>query len=203
MRVASGARRVRPARATAVLAAAVLAAALALAGCGGGNRAASAPATFTWLHPSAAAPAGWATATLSSGTATLAYPRGWRRLQSDSGTVSAASVARNGLIVGYLNATPRQANETLSNWSTFRPTHNFKEGDRGVRVLSSATGLRFAHGRGSCVEDTYHTVRAHYREVACLVDGARGQSVVVAAATTPAWARMQGTLRQAVSAFQA
>jgi hypothetical protein len=198
----SGARPIAR-RAAAALALAILAAALAIAGCGGGERTASAPTTFTWLHPTVATPAGWATATLPSGTATLAYPRGWRRIQSDPGTVSAAKFGRNGLIVGYLNATPRQANESLQNWAVFRPTHNFKEGDRDVRVLSTGTNLGFAHGRGSCVEDTYRTVRAHYREVACLVNGARGQSVVVAAATGSAWAHMQGTLRQAISAFRA
>jgi hypothetical protein len=200
---ATATSRGRAARAAAVLAAGALAAALAVAGCGGGDRTAAAPTPFGWLHASAAAPAGWATATLPSGTATLAYPRGWRQIQSDPGTVSAASVARDGLIVGYLNATPRQADETQRNWTTFRPTHNFKEGDRGVRVLSTGTGLRFANGRGSCVEDTYHTVRAQYREVACLVHGARGDSVVVGAATTAAWPQLQGTLRRAIGAYQA
>jgi hypothetical protein len=183
----------------AVIAGAVLAA--AVAGCGGGGGTASAPSAFAWLH-ARAVPAGWAAARLPAGTATLAYPHGWRRIESDPGTVSAAALGRRGLVVGYLNATPRQANESLRNWALFRPTHNAREGDRGVRVLSAARGLRFGSGRGSCVEDTYHTVRAHYHEVACLVAGARGQSVVVAAATTSAWPRLQGTLHQAVEAFR-
>jgi hypothetical protein len=180
----------------------ILAAALALAGCGGGDHSAARPAAFAWLHPGAA-PSGWTAVRLPSGTATLAYPPGWRPITSDPGTVSAAAVGPRGLIVGYLNATPHQANESLSNWATFRPTHNAKEGDRSVRVLSAATGLRFATGRGSCVEDTYHTVRANYREIACLVAGRHGQSVVVAAATTAAWPRLQAQLHQAVGAFQA
>ena len=179
----------------------ILAAALALAGCGGGGHSTARPAAFAWLHPSAA-PGEWTALRLPAGTATLVYPPGWRPITSDPGTVSAAAVGWHGLIVGYLNATPRQANESLSNWGSFRPTHNATEGDRSVRVLSAATGLRFATGRGSCVEDTYQTVRAHYREVACLVAGRHGQSVVVAAATTAAWPRLHVQLHQAVEAFR-
>ena len=180
----------------------ILAVVLAFAGCGGGDHSAARPAAFAWLHPGAA-PSGWTAVRLPSGTAMLSYPPGWRPITSDPGTVSAAAVGPRGLIVGYLNATPRQANESLGNWATFRPMHNAKEGDRSVRVLSAATGLRFATGRASCVEDTYHTVRAHYREVACLVAGRHGQSVVVAAATTAAWPRLQAQLHQAVGAFRA
>jgi hypothetical protein len=179
----------------------ILAAALAVAGCGGGGHSAAAPSRFAWLHPSAL-PSGWTAVRLPSGTATLFYPQGWRTIQSDPGTVSAAAVGRHGLIVGYLNATPRQANESQSNWATFRPAHNAKEGDRDVRVVASARDLRFASGRGACVEDTYRTVRAPYHEVACLVDGARAQTVVVAAATSAAWPQLQGDLRQAVAAFR-
>jgi hypothetical protein len=96
-----------------------------------------------------------------------------RRITSDPGTVSAAHVDARGVIVGYLNATPQQADESLSNWAAFRPHHNAHEGDRHVRVLAAARALRFGSGRASCVIDTYGTSRAPYREIACLVQGAR------------------------------
>ena len=175
------------------VAGAILVAALALAGCGGGAAATA---------PTRSVPAGWTTLALPSRTASLAYPPGWRPIESDPGTVSAATIGRDGLIVGYLNATPRQANESLRNWATFRPRHNAQEGDRDVRVLHDTTGVPVGSGRGACVEDTYRTVRAHYHEVACLVDGQRASTVVVAAATTTAWPRMAGELRRAIAAFR-
>ena len=69
-------------------------------------------------------------------------------------------------------------------------------------VLHDTTGVPVGSGRGSCVEDTYRTVRAHYHEVACLVDGQRASTVVVAAATTTAWPRMAGELHRALAAFR-
>lgn len=175
--------------------AALLAAALAVAGCGGGS-------AGTGNAAPRSVPAGWTTLTLPSRTASLAYPPGWRPIESDPGTVSAATTGRGGLIVGYLNATPRQANESLRNWATFRPRHNAQEGDRNVRVLGTTTGVRPGLGRSACVQDTYRTVRARYHELACLVDGRRASTVVVAAATTAAWPRMAGELQRAVAAFR-
>jgi hypothetical protein len=147
-----------------------LVAALALASCGGEGHSPSHHLALAWLHPTAV-PTGWSVARLPSGTATLAYPPNWRSIASDPGTVTAAQVGAGGLIVGYLNATPRQANESLSNWSTFRPNHNAHEGDRHVHVLATARAVPFRSGRASCVIDTYRTSRAHYHEIACLVDG--------------------------------
>jgi hypothetical protein len=131
----------------------------------------------------------------------MAYPSAWRRIASDPGTVTAARVDADGLIVGYLNATPHQANESLSNWATFRPHHNAHEGDRHVRVLA-ARARPFRSGRAACVIDTYRTSRARYGEIACLVQGARGSTVIVAAATTAAWPREHVQLERAVQAFQ-
>lgn len=178
----------------------LLVAALALAGCGGGAGGPARPSELAWFH-STSVPAGWSVTRLPSGTA-MAYPRTWRRIVSDPGTISAAHVDAHGLIVGYLNATPQQANESLSNWATFRPNHNAHEGDRQVQVIAAARALRFRAGRASCVIDTYRTSRANYREIACLVDGARHSTVIVAAATTAAWPREQLQLEQAVQAFQ-
>jgi hypothetical protein len=171
-----------------------LVAALALASCGGEGHSPSHHLALAWLHPTAV-PTRWSVARLPSGTATLAYPPNWRSIASDPGTVTAAQVGAGGLIVGYLNATPRQANESLSNWSTFRPNHNAHEGDRHVHVLATARAVPFRSGRASCVIDTYRTSRAHYHEIACLVDGARGTTVVVAAATDPS--RLAPTTRGA------
>ena len=86
-----------------------LVAALALASCGGEGNSPSHRLPLAWLHPTAV-PAGWSVARLPSGTATLAYPPNWRSIASDPGTVTAAQVGAGGVIVGYLNATPRQAN---------------------------------------------------------------------------------------------
>ena len=151
------------------------------------------------MHPRAV-PAGWPVAQLPSGSATMPYPPAWRRIASDPGTVSAAQVDADGLIVGYLNATPQQADESLANWASFRPHHNAHEGDRHVRVLAART-LPFGIGRASCVIDSYRTSRAPYREIACLVQGARHATVIVGAATTTAWPRERAQLERAVQAF--
>jgi hypothetical protein len=175
-------------------------AALALASCGGGGRA-HAPSAWAWLQPDQA-PAGWSAARLSSGGARMPYPRSWRRIATDPGTISAAKVDRNGLIVGYLNATPRQADESLTSWTTFRPHHNAQEGDRHVRLLATGRDLPFTSGRASCVLDTYRTSRVRYREIACLVQGTRRSTVIVAAGTTAAWPRERTQLERAVRAFR-
>jgi hypothetical protein len=140
-------------------------------------------------------------ARLPSGRAVLAYPPGWRSIQSDPGTVSAALMGPHHLIRGYLNATPRQGNETLAGWGRFRPAHNGDEGDMNVVTDASALGLRFRTGSGSCVIDHYATVRAHYREIACLVRGSHASTVVVGAAVPRDWARLAPQLERAISSF--
>ncbi|MBV9803565.1 MAG: hypothetical protein JO130_10260 [Solirubrobacterales bacterium] len=158
------------------------------------------PPAFAWLRPEPPPP-GWTVARLRAG-ATLAVPPGWRRIRADVGTASAARVdPASGLIAEYLNSTPQQGDETLQNWSRFRPDHNLDEGDRHEQVLAAAQGLRFRSGSGSCVIDRYRTSRAGYQEIACLVRGARGESVIVAAALTAHWAQAAAVLERAVSAF--
>jgi hypothetical protein len=160
------------------------------------------PPGFAWLHP-VPAPAGWSTARLLGATV-LAYPSSWHRIHSDPGTVSAAVVEpRTGIVMEYLNATPRQGAETLQNWRRFRPDHNLDEGDRHEQVLASATGLRFRNGTGSCVMDRYRTSRTSYQEIACLVQGSHEQSVIVATALSARWAQAAPALERAVSAFLA
>ena len=63
--------------------------------------------------------------------------------------------------------------------------------------------MEFRGGTGSCLEDTYVTrIGAHkYREIACLVAGVRGSSVLVAAAPADSWDRYSTVLQQAVDAY--
>jgi len=183
-----------------LVAAVALTAALAIAGCGGAARPHSA-GPFAWLRP-AAAPADWTVGRLPSGAASFAYPAGWRSIRTDPGTFSAALLGPHHRIRGYLNATPQSGAETLDNWSTFRAAHNREEGDRDVVRESAASGLRFPSGTGSCVTDRYATTtNAHYREIACIVRGARGTSVIVAAAPPSDWSRLAPQLRRSVASF--
>ena len=189
-----------------LLRAAALVVLLALAGCGGAARegskhASGTPASFAWLRP-AAVPADWKVGTLPSRTAGLAYPPGWRPIRTDPGTFSAALMGAHDRIRGYLNATPQSGAETLANWSRFRPAHNGEEGDRKVISEASASGLRFRSGTGSCVIDRYATTTdARYREIACIVRGERGTTVVVAAAPPADWTELAPQLERAVSSF--
>ena len=200
------ARAMATATSSRLLPAAAIVAVLALAGCGGAARqgrehATGTPAPFTWLRP-AAVPADWKIGRLPSRTADLAYPPGWRSTRTDPGTFSAALLGAHDRIRGYLNATPRSGAETLANWSSFRPAHNGEEGDRNVLSEASASGLRFRSGTGSCVIDRYATTTdARYREIACIVRGARGTTVVVAAARRADWPQLAPQLERAVASF--
>ncbi|HEY6397759.1 MAG TPA: hypothetical protein VIX82_09930, partial [Solirubrobacteraceae bacterium] len=89
--------------------------------------------------------------------ATMPYPPGWARIPGDRGTATAALLDARHLFLGYLNVTPRQAEETLAGWPGFRVRHNAKEGDRKVTTLAFRMGVRFRRGHGSCVEDSYTT----------------------------------------------
>jgi len=174
---------------------AAVALAIAATGCGG-----SSSSGFGWLHPGPA-PNGWRMVALRPSGAALPVPPGWRSIRGDAGTASAAVYDAHRTIVGYLNATPRQQGESLAGWRAFRPRHNAQEGNTDVRTLASATGLRFRTGTGSCVQDSYRTSITSYREIACIVRGRRGTTVIVAAATPSRWPRLAATLEQAVSAF--
>jgi hypothetical protein len=103
----------------------------------------------------------------------------------------------------YLNATPRQGEETTANWAAFRLSHLRKDDARSARELAAAAGIRFRGGTGSCVLDSYVTTVGahHYTELACLVKGSRASSVVVAAAPTSDWSHAASLLDRAVGAF--
>jgi hypothetical protein len=156
---------------------------------------------FRWLQPQRT-PHGWKLARLPSGNATLAYPRTWRPIRTDPGTASVALLGHGRSIRGYLNLTPRQGMETLANWPSFRIEHLGDEGSTDVRLVTSAHGLAFRSGRGTCVIDSYRTSRARYREIACLVAGTRTSSVVVGAAPSKTWARQAGTIERAIASLR-
>jgi hypothetical protein len=192
--------------------------ALALGGCGGkahsssspgrssreaisgapgrSQRAASGP--FDWLHPGPS-PVGWPVASIPAGAA-MPYPPGWRRIESDRGTATAAFLNSHHQFLGYLNLTPRQSNETLTNWGRFRVEHNAAENDRSVSTLAVATGLRFRAARGTCVRDAYTTrTGTRYIELACLVSGKALSAVIVGASPPRSWPRISPLLERAIS----
>ena len=179
------------------------AAAIATAGCGAGSSGSS-PAgaeTFGFLDASPP-PRAWQESRLPDGSATLAYPSGWKAIRSDPGTVTAALRSPSGEIRGYLNATPQQGGETLSNWGHFRTDHNRDEGDVDIRTLASSRGLHFRGGRGSCVIDTYASSTGHaYREIACIVNGTSATTVVVGAAPPGQWRQQGPAIERAMSSF--
>jgi hypothetical protein len=115
--------------------------------------------------------------------------------------VSAAPAGRRGVFAGYLNATPRSGSETLANWSRFRIRHVAAEGGRAVRLIASAVMLPFLGGHGSCVLDAYTTPRTRFREIACIVAGTHGTTVVVAAAPVARWRMAAPVLERAVASF--
>jgi hypothetical protein len=186
----------------AILGALVLASPVALAACSSsGPSAVSRPAAFSWLRPSTA-PRAWHASPLPNGAALMAYPLSFRPIRSDPGTVSAADRAAGGAIRGYLNATPQQGAETLANWTNFRLDHNRDEGDLNVEAIASATNLRFRAGNGSCLIDTYTSSTGHaFREIACIVAGARATTVIVGAAPPAQWQTQGPAIERAISSF--
>lgn len=157
--------------------------------------------SFSWLHPERP-PAGWTVVRIPNGSH-LGYPSSWMPQHSDRGSATAVLRRPDGAYLGYLNLTPRQGDETLADWSSFRPEHNRDEGDRAVRRLAAATGLHFLTGTGSCVKDAYTTeTGARFVEIACLVAGARAQSVIVGAAPPGAWDRTAPVIERAIAGVQ-
>jgi hypothetical protein len=148
-----------------------------------------------------AAPATWRIARIPAGGA-LSYPPGWRLARGDAGTVTAILMGARHGIAGYLNLTPRQGNETLTDWASFRVSHNVAEGERDVKLESAVFGVRFRTGRGTCIRDSYTTSsRARFIELACLVRGARATSVIVGAAPPQTWSLTSPLLYRALSAL--
>ena len=156
---------------------------------------------FAWLMTTAA-PADWPRAALPSGRAQLSYPPSFAPLAGDPGTVSFAVRDATGVVLAYINVTPRQGSEALRGFGAFR-VRLLRDEDETVREDAAAEGLAFPGGRGSCVIDQYVTRigRHDYRELACLVEGRHGGAVVVAAATVADWKQFEPLLREAVASF--
>ena len=157
---------------------------------------------FSWFT-AGPAPAGWLAMELPGGAAVLAYPPSAVPVQSDPGTVAAETAGTDGQPVLYLNATPQQGSETPANWRSFRLAHLRGEHAAGATLDASAAGLAFRGGTGSCVLDDYVTRIGthHYREIACLVAGAHGGTVIVAATPADRWNSERGILEQAVDSY--
>jgi len=183
-----------------------VAVAAAVAGCQSSAPAASKPGTLPQVHLLAArkAPAGWHLVTLPDGKAVLAYPPGMHLVTGDRGSASAAQVGHSGSYLMYLNATPKQSDETLADWPDFRVDHLTDDDASTARLLAASHGVRFLGGTGTCVTDTYVTrAKANrYTELACFVQGKTGSTVIVAAAPSAAWKNESPTLMRAVAAFR-
>jgi len=178
---------------------------LTLAGCGEATRLhhprAPGEKSFAWLA-AGRSPASWAPmGALQCGT--LPRPPGWRAVSGDRGSVSFVQISAGGMIVGYLNATPRSGGETLANWARFRIAHNADEGDHQVRATATLTAMAIGAARASCVIDDYSTSRSRYRELACLIDGPRASTVVVGAAPSSDWPRQRPVIERAIAGFLA
>jgi hypothetical protein len=157
---------------------------------------------FAWFRPGPA-PAGWKDMALPGGTAVLSIPPDAVAAESDPGTVSATITGPNGDVQLYLNATPQQGEEAQASWTEFRLHHLTGEHAAAATRLSSRGEMFFRGGTGACVADTYVTrVGAHrYQEIACLVTGACGSSVLVVAAPSSSWDLQSSLLEQAVDSY--
>ena len=186
-------------------AAAALAAALSIAvlGCTSGHPS-NRDRPFAWFRPGSP-PTAWLRAGLPGQRATLSYPNSLRLMHGDHGTVTVGRDSRSGAVLVYLNVTPRQGDETLRNWPSFRLDHLRQDGETAVHVDGVSPALTFRGGRGRCVIDTYITKihSNHYQEIACFVQGSHAASVLVAATPTGAWRVYRPLLDRVVSTYQA
>ena len=156
---------------------------------------------FTWQVP-ISAPITWHHVVTPAGTAALSYPPMFRTVGSDPGSVSVA-VGQGPRYVAYLNITPRQGNERLQDFATFRINVLRDDDATHVHEEGAAQNLPFQGGVGSGVFDDYFTRvgHNHYREIAALVTGRHGGWVIVGAALDTYYGRFRQLLQQAVGSF--
>ncbi|GAA5199319.1 hypothetical protein GCM10023346_38750 [Arthrobacter gyeryongensis] len=142
---------------------------------------------------------------LPDGTGVLSVPPDAKPAESDPGSVSAAVSSSTGELRMYLNATPQQGSEALDNWNTFRLDHLADENSSPPTKIAERTGMAFRGGTGSCVEDSYvtHVGNNRYREIACLVAGSKGSSVLIVAVPADSWPLYGPVMEQAVDAYRA
>jgi hypothetical protein len=150
------------------------------------------------------APARWRHAGLPDGGAVLAYPPDMHSVSGDRGSLSVAKLSSSGGFLMYLNATPRQGDETLAGWPDMRVEHLTDDDASSARPLAESFHVHFSGGTGSCVLDRYVTkVKSHhFTEIACFVQGRTSASVIVAAAPTARWAVTAPVLERAIAAYQ-
>jgi hypothetical protein len=148
-------------------------------------------------------PLNWLSLEMPGHIARLSYPSTAHPIYADPGAVAVAAIRPAGDYATYLNATPRQGDESLAAWSRSRLDHLADDTAGPAILLASAAGLSFRGGSGSCVIDEYTSrVGAHrYREIACLVSGARGDSVLVAPTLAGDWPQQEQTLERSVDAY--
>ena len=132
------------------------------------------------------------------------YPPSMSAAKSDPGSVSALGRNAKGVFLTYLNATPKQGNEGLGNFASFRLAHLRGEVASSVTELAHASNLKFRGGTGTCVIDVYVTRVGHnsFQEIACFVKGKGAGTVIIAAGTPADWATSGPLLERAVAAFQ-
>lgn len=174
----------------------------AAAGAPGAGAASGAGGSGAAVSARVALPAGWRTARTASGDSTLAYPPGWSRGQSDAGTVSVyLDMSAAGIPRGYLNVTPQQGDESLSNWRSSRLAHNREEGDRQVTLLSSGS-RRIGAATANCVSDVYgaRVGGRHWHELACFVQGPQTGAVFVGAAQPRDWPALAPLIQRSLMA---
>jgi hypothetical protein len=133
----------------------------------------------------------------------LSYPPTLHSAHSDPGALTVALSRDRAHPVVYVNVTPLQGSETLANWTRFRIAHLSEDDVSRTTLDESASGLRFRGGVGSCIVDHYVSkIGANpYVEVACLVRGRTGSSVIVAATASSLWARYSTLLHEVVDSF--
>lgn len=142
---------------------------------------------------------------LPDGTGVLSIPPDAAPAESDPGSLSATATSSTGDLRIYLNATPRQGSESLDNWIAFRLDHLADENSSPPTKIADRNGMAFLGGTGSCVEDSYvtHVGNNRYREIACLVAGNKGSSVLIVAASADSWPLYGPVLERAVDAYRA
>ena len=202
-RAAGRPRRVIGAVAAGVLVVGAIVVAIVLITAPGRSSGPPAGRVFVMLVPHSA-PAGWHRTALADHDAVLAYPASMHLVAGDRGTVSAAEFSSSGRYLLYLNATPRQGDETLQNWASFRVSHLLDDDASQAHELASISGVRFLGGTGTCVSDAYVTkVGAHhFTEIACFVQGRTSASVIIGAAPTASWSSSSALLRRAIAGYQ-
>jgi hypothetical protein len=161
------------------------------------------PAAFAWLVPTAA-PSTWKHVRLPSGLAVLSYPSTLQRSSADPGSITAESRNSQGLLTIYLNVTPKQGNEGLANWPSYRLHVNSERASAPAHEDAAVTNVPFLGGTGSCVIDDYVTrgVTRHYKEIACYVEGPHGGSVIIATTMASLWAQQRRALEQTIAAYR-